>query len=153
LALLLYAADVFAYKFFATRLYAGDVVTFFLEPRGVLSLIHVGYHALWKLSAKRLAAGALAILLIVRAVYALLARPVHPMIPTRYLATAAATLLVLSFIPVPLYFYSYGDKPLYRTYLSVMQISSSRAISAIHLEPRSCLRRCLRRAKQAEIAD
>jgi len=31
----------------------------------------------------------------------------------RHLAPAAATLLVLSFIPVPLYFYSFGDKPLY----------------------------------------
>ena len=117
LVLLLYAADVFAYKFFTTRLYASDLVTFSFEPRAVLSLIHVGCDAIWKLSAKKLAASALLSLLMIRTVYALLARPMHPMIPARYLTTAAATMLALSFIPVPLYFYSYGDKPLYENLL------------------------------------
>lgn len=117
LVLVVYAADVVAYKYFATRLYARDVVTFLGEPRGVLSFIHVACRAIFKLSAKRLAAGAVVILLVARTVYVLLARPVRPIIRARYPALAAATLAVVWFVPVPLYFYSYGDKPLYENVL------------------------------------
>jgi lipoteichoic acid synthase len=110
---LLYAADVLAYRFFGTRLYASDLVTFFSEPRGVLSLLRPGYRVIWSFSANKLAAFAVVILLMLRASYMLLARPVRPVVRGRFLAVAAVSLLILWFIPVPHYFYSFGDKPLY----------------------------------------
>ncbi len=116
---LLYAADAFAYFVFGTRLYASDIVTFASEPRGVLSLLRPGLRAISHLSAKRLAAFALVTLVVLRAPYMLLARPVRPVLKSRFLVVASVCLLTLWLIPVPYYFYSFGDKPLFKNVVEI----------------------------------
>ena len=72
--LLLYAADAFAYCFLGTRLQASDIVTFVSEPRSALAVLRPGWQAISDLSAKRLGAFAVVILLMLGAYYTLLAQ-------------------------------------------------------------------------------
>jgi hypothetical protein len=74
---LLYATDAFAYYFFDTRLYASDIVTFSSEPRAALSLLRSGWWVISGYPVWKLAIIAAAILLLLRAYYLLLAKPLR----------------------------------------------------------------------------
>jgi len=117
LVVVLYVADVLIYHFFITRLYAGDVVTFSLEPRAALSLFIptrriISDHAAWKF-----VIAAVLILLLLRAFYVLLARPVRSPVRSRFLVAAAVPLAILSLVPVPGYVYTFTDKALYENFI------------------------------------
>jgi phosphoglycerol transferase MdoB-like AlkP superfamily enzyme len=114
---LLYATDAFAYYFFDTRLYASDIVTFSSEPRAALSLLRSGWWVILGYPVWKLAIIAAAILLLLRAYYLLLAKPLRPPPRSRFLAATAIPLAILSFVPVPGYVYSFGDKPLYENFI------------------------------------
>ena len=66
MVVLLYAADVFAYNFFATRLYARDIVTFSSQWRGVFSILRSGLHVFTSHPKWKLAADAALILVLLR---------------------------------------------------------------------------------------
>ncbi len=117
LVVLLYAVDVFAYHFFVTRLYARDIVTFSSESQGVLSLLRTGLrvmgtHAKWKLAID----AALALLLL-RACYLLVARPLCSPLRRRFLLVAAVFLAAFWLVPMPSYVYSFVDRPLFENFI------------------------------------
>lgn len=116
LLVILYVADVLVYRFFLTRLYASDIVTFSRETHAGFTLSRSGlrgffHHTPWKLAA--LAGG---IFVFLRAVV-LLFRPAkwNP----RGLAAAvfAVVLLTVWLYPISDRFYSFDDKPLYENLL------------------------------------
>ena len=114
---ILYLADILVYRFFVTRLYASDVVTFSRETHAGLTLTRSGlrgllHHALWKVAAL---VGA--ILLIVRAYAVFLFKPKYPQAKSLPAASFAFALLVLWSFPAPNGFYSFDDKPLYENLL------------------------------------
>ena len=116
---LVYAADVFAYYFFATRLYASDLVTFSSELSAALSLLRAGSSIaagfpIWKLAGVAAVAGVL-----LHACYALVRAPAGTIAPVRKraLALAAAGLLAFYAVPLPSYVYSFGDKPLFENFV------------------------------------
>lgn len=114
---LLYTADVFAYNFFITRLYASDIVTFSSESHGVFSLLRsglgvLGAHAKWKL-----AVDALIAVLLLRSCYLLLVRPVRSPLPSRFLVGATVPLIVFWLLPIPGYVYSFVDRPLFENFI------------------------------------
>jgi lipoteichoic acid synthase len=117
LVTLLYAADVFVYHFFVTRLYARDVVTFSQQPRAVFSLFHSGGHVVMDRQPWKLAIGALLAMLLLRACYLLLVKPVHSPLRNRFLVGAAVLLVTLWLVPVPSYVYSFIDRPLFENFI------------------------------------
>jgi len=117
LVVLLYAADVFVYHFFVTRLYASDIVTFSKEPRAALSMVRSGWrvisdHPLWKLAIL-----GVFIVLLLRTCYVFLVEPARPNLRNRLLALVAVPFAILSLVPVPGHFYSFDDKPLYENFI------------------------------------
>jgi phosphoglycerol transferase MdoB-like AlkP superfamily enzyme len=117
LVVLLYAADVAAYQFFITRLYARDIVTFSSEGRGVLSLLRSGWRVTSARPAWRLAIDAALALLLLRACCVLLARPVLPLVRGGYLVGAALALAIFWRVPVPDYVYSFTDRALFENFI------------------------------------
>ncbi len=115
--LFLYAADVFAYHFFVTRLYIGDLVTFSLEPRAAVSLLRSGWLVISDRQPWKLAIGAVLVALLLRACYGFLAKPIRSPVGSRSLAVAAVLLAVLSVMPVPSYLYSFHDQALYENFI------------------------------------
>lgn len=114
---ILYAADVFIYHFFETRLYVSDIVTFSHELTGGFTLIRTGarmifHHPSWKLIVIAGAAG-----LFLRSNFVLLAKGVSTTIPGRYIVATAIPIFVLPFMPVPTHFYAFDDKPLYENFI------------------------------------
>jgi lipoteichoic acid synthase len=116
LLVVVYLADVLVYRFFLTRLYASDIVTFSRETHAGFTLSRSGlrgfmHHTPWKLAA--LATG---IFLFLQAVV-LLFRPIrwNP----RGIAAAIFALVLLSvwLYPISDRFYSFDDKPLYENLL------------------------------------
>ena len=113
LLVVVYLADVFVYRFFVTRLYASDVLTFSHEIHAGFTLSRSGlrgilHHRPWKLA---VLAGS--IVMLMRAYYVLLAQPTR-MRTTGFLGAASASIfLLLWLLPAPNRFYSFNDKPLY----------------------------------------
>lgn len=113
LLVVVYVADVLVYRFFVTRLYASDIVTFSHETHAGFTLSRSGlrgflHHTPWKLAV--LAGG---ILLLVRAYYLLLARPARLRSGGMIAPVCASIFLLLWLLPAPNHFYSFSDKPLY----------------------------------------
>jgi len=112
----LYAADAFAFYFFGTRLYASDIATFSFEPRAALSLLRSGWrvmngHRAWKLAI------IVAILLLLRACFMLLAKPERLLLRGRYLMVAAVSLAILWQIQIPGHIHAVGNKVLYENFI------------------------------------
>jgi len=113
LLVVVYVADALVYRFFVTRLYVSDIVTFSHETHAGFTLSRSGlrgflHHTPWKLAV--LAAG---ILLLVRAYCLLLARPARLRSRGLVGAACASVFLLLWLLPAPNHFYSFNDKPLY----------------------------------------
>jgi hypothetical protein len=117
LVVLLYAADVAAYQFFITRLYASDIVTFSSEPRGVFSLLRTGWRVMSACAAWKLAIDAALALLLLRACCVLLVRPVRSPLRGGYLVGATLALAIFWRVPVPNYVYSFVDRPLFENFI------------------------------------
>jgi sulfatase-like protein len=117
LVVLLYAADVAAYQFFITRLYASDIVTFSSEPRGVFSLLRTGWRVMSARAAWKLAIDAALALLLLRACCVLLVRPVRSPLRGAYLVGATLALAIFWRVPVPNYVYSFVDRPLFENFI------------------------------------
>ena len=117
LVVLLYAADVAAYQFFITRLYARDIVTFSSEPRGVFSLLRTGWRVMSARAAWRLAIdAALAFTSSARLLCAFgqaHARTTRPL-PG---GGRASVLAIFWWVPVPGYVYSFVDRPLFENFI------------------------------------
>ena len=117
LVILLYAADVAAYHFFVTRLYARDIVTFSSEPRGVFSLLRTGWRVMSARAAWKLAIDVALALLLLRACYVLLARPLRPQVRGGFPVGAALLLAIFWHVPVPDYVYSFTDRALFENFI------------------------------------
>jgi lipoteichoic acid synthase len=117
LLVVLYMVDVFAYYFFATRLYVSDVVTFSAELRSVFSLIRTGWLIASKISAWKLAVAGVMVAAAFVTCWLLLARASRPPARSRALYAAIVLLLGLHFVPLPVYFYSFADKPLFENFI------------------------------------
>lgn len=113
----LYMVDVFAYYFFATRLYVSDVVTFSAELRSVFSLVRTGWLIASGISTWKLAVAAVMVSAALYTCGLLLARAARPPGRSRVLAGAIVLLLVLHLVPLPVYFYSFADKPLFENFI------------------------------------
>ncbi len=117
LIVLLYAADVAAYQFFITRLYASDIVTFSSEPRGVFSLLRTGWRVMSARAAWKLAIDVALALLLLRACFVLLLRPGRPLVRGGLLVGTALALAIFWRVPVPDYVYSFVDRPLFENFI------------------------------------
>ncbi len=117
LVLVIYAADVFAFHFFGTRLYAADIVTFSSEHRAIESLLRSGLRATSGDSLWKDAIEVLVIFLWLRAFYLLLAKPQDSPLPKRFLVGAAVLLTMVWLVPVPGYVYSFYDRALYQNFI------------------------------------
>jgi lipoteichoic acid synthase len=117
LVVFLYAADVAAYHFFITRLYASDIVTFSSEPRAVFSMLRSAWRVMSERPAWRIAVDATVILLLLRSSFVLLVRPFRSPRPIPILVAAALLLVILWLVPVPGYVYSYVDRPLLENFI------------------------------------
>jgi phosphoglycerol transferase MdoB-like AlkP superfamily enzyme len=118
LIVLTYAADVFVYHFFSTRLYIGDLITHASEPEAGWTLLSTGAKVLLRIDAWKMVALALGAGLLIRASWLLLLRPRH--LPGRACIAVfcgAASMLLLSSVAMPQYAYSHGDKPLYENFV------------------------------------
>ncbi len=118
---LLYTADVFAYYFFATRLYVSDIVTFSAELGSIFSLLRTGWLIAfgipaWKLVVK-LAVGGVVVWMALYTCYLFFVRPARQPLRSRSLVFAALLLTFFHFVPIPGYVYSFGDKPLFENFL------------------------------------
>jgi len=114
---LAYAVDVAAYQFFITRLYARDIVTFSLEPRGVFSLVRTGWHVIGARAPWKLAIDAAVAVLLLRSCWLLLAGPVRSPLHSGYLVGTALALVMFWRVPVPEYVYSFADRPLFENFI------------------------------------
>lgn len=114
---LLYTVDVFAYYFFATRLYVSDIVTFSSELRSVFSLLRTGWLIASTIPAWKLAVAAVMVSAALYMCWLLLARAARQ--PGRSGSLGAGTFLLLVFyvVPFPGHVYSFGDKPLFENFI------------------------------------
>jgi phosphoglycerol transferase MdoB-like AlkP superfamily enzyme len=117
LVVLLYVVDVLAYQFFVTRLYASDLVEFSAEPRAVFSLLSVGSRGISQQPAWRLVTFAALLVILLRACYMLLAKPLRSPLRSSFLVAAAVSLAILFFVPVPGYAYHFADRRLYENFI------------------------------------
>jgi len=113
----LYTVDVFAYYFFATRLYVSDIVTFSSELRSVFSLLRTGWLIASAIPAWKLTVAGVIVSAALYTCWLLLARAGRP--PGRSRSLVAGTLLLLVFyaVPFPGYVYSFADKPLFENFI------------------------------------
>lgn len=118
LLVLLYIADVLVYRFFVTRLYASDLVTFSREMHAGLTLGRSGVEGLLHHQRKKTLALLCFFFLLVRGCFILLVREVQRP-GTRSLVGAVCVLSfsLLWWIPAPNEFYAFNDKPLYENLL------------------------------------
>jgi hypothetical protein len=135
LVVLLYVADVFVYHFFVTRLYIGDIVTFASEPRAALSLLRSGWRVISGHHPWKLAIGAVLAVLLLRACYVFLAKPLRSPLRSRLLAVAAMPLAALAVVPVPGYFYSFHDQALYENFVERNEIRPDPSATASTFAP------------------
>lgn len=114
----LYIADALVYRFFVTRLYASDLVTFSSEMHAGFTLSRSGlravlHHRIWKLA---LLFGFAALL--VRGFFVLLVRELdRPGIRSLIGAGSVVLCTVVWFLPAPNRYFSFDDKPLYENVL------------------------------------
>jgi hypothetical protein len=114
----LYAADVFAYYFFGTRLYASDLVTFSSEMDSVGTLVGSAWHIMTTRRGYMLVVlAALAAAVVLWACIVFVVRPSTVAVGRRRALTASAALLALYLIPLPSYVYAFGDKPLFENFV------------------------------------
>lgn len=118
LMVVLYIADALIYRFFVTRLYASDVVTFARELHAGMTLGRAGlgaalHHNVWKMALLALFGT-----LWVRGCFVFLRRSVRSP-GKRSLIGLICTLLCLLVwaMPAPARFYMFEDKPLYENFL------------------------------------
>lgn len=112
-----YLADVLVYRFFITRLYTSDIVTFSREKHAAFTLSRAALRGFFHHTPWKIAALFGWIFLLVRACVLLLFRP-----SSRYgkgvgAASCAFGLLLLWILPIANRFYSFDDKPLYENVL------------------------------------
>jgi lipoteichoic acid synthase len=117
LVVFLYAADVAVYRFFITRLYVRDIVTFSSEPRAVLSVLRSGWHVVIARPVLNLTIYAALALLVLRTCYVLLVKPVRSPLRSRFLVGAALLLVTLWLVPAPYYAHSFFDRPLFENFI------------------------------------
>lgn len=117
LLILLYAADVFVYNFFLTRLYASDIVTFSHELTGGVTLIRTGIRIVLSRPTRHRLMLAVLIALYLRANYSLLINGTSKIIRRGYVAAIAAPFFVLLFLASPKQLYAFDDKPLYENFV------------------------------------
>ena len=117
LIVVLYTADVAAYHFFVTRLYASDIVTFSGEPRSIVSLLQVSGHILGVKSLWKLAIGVALAFVLLRACYLLVVKTGQSSMPILPLLGTAVGLGIVWAIPVPDYVYSFVDRPLFENFI------------------------------------
>jgi phosphoglycerol transferase MdoB-like AlkP superfamily enzyme len=114
----LYLADVLVYRFFVTRLYASDVVTFSSEMHAGLTLSRSGlksvlHHEIWKLAMLGCVTA-----LLVRGFFILLVRGVEAPGKRSLVGAGSAVFWTLVWlVPISSHFYSFDDKPLYENVL------------------------------------
>lgn len=117
LIVLLYGADVFAYHFFTTRLYARDIVQFAAEPRAVFTVFRSHVRGILVRPAWKLAIDAVLIAVLVRACYLLVTKPARSRLRSPLLLAIELPLVILWLVPVPGYVYSFIDRPLYENFI------------------------------------
>jgi hypothetical protein len=117
LIVLLYGADVFAYHFFTTRLYARDIVQFAAEPRAVFTVLRSHVRGLLVRPAWKLAIDAVLIAVLLRACYLLVSKPARLPLRRRLFLAIELPLVILWLAPVPSYVYSFIDRPLYENFI------------------------------------
>jgi lipoteichoic acid synthase len=144
---LVYSADVFAYFFFNTRLYASDLITFAPEISGTLSLLRTGFHVVFGLPIWKLGIILLLAVWVTRAWYLLLFRPVVFPFRFRWGAAGFVILFGIYYVSLPMYAYGFGDKPLYENVIErnrnfFVNSNFSQAFrDRLALEPREALRK------------
>jgi hypothetical protein len=113
--LTVYAADVFAYQFFATRLYASDLFTHARETRAIVSLLWTGARIISDASWARIV-----VLLTLAALVGLttlaIARRRYELTPkgTGTTLVSGGVAAAIWLMPVPAHVFAFGDKPLYQ---------------------------------------
>lgn len=118
LLVLLYLADVLAYRFFATRLYASDLVTFSKEVHAGVTLGRSGLDTMLHHQRKKSLALLCFLLLLVRGTFVLLVRDVErPRIRSLVGAGCVFFCSAVWWMPAPNRFYAFNDKPLYENLL------------------------------------
>jgi hypothetical protein len=117
LVVLLYGADVFAFHFFTTRLYARDIVQFAAEPRAVFTVLRSHVRGILVRPAWKLTIDAVLITVLLRACYLLVAKPARSRLRSPLLLAIELPLLILWLVPVPIYVYSFVDRFLYENFI------------------------------------
>jgi len=117
LVALAYGADVFAFHFFDTRLYARDLVQFAAEPRAVFTVLRSHVRGVLVRPAWKLAIDAVLIAVLLRACYLLVAKPARSRVRRSLLLAIELPLVLLWLAPVPAYVYSFVDRPLYENFI------------------------------------
>jgi lipoteichoic acid synthase len=112
-----YLADVLVYRFFVTRLYAGDIVTFSRETHAGFTLSRAALRGFFQHTPWKIAALAGWIFLFVRAYVLLLFRPASWYSKGIAATSCAFALLLVWIFPIAGRFYSFDDKPLYENVL------------------------------------
>jgi len=114
---LLYAADVYAYNFFATRLYASDLVTFSSQWSGALSILRSSLHVFTSHSKWKLAVDVVLMLALLRGGFLLMVRPLRPILDFRYLSAAAFFCFLFWVVPIPGQLVYFRDKTLFENFI------------------------------------
>ncbi|MGD0125999.1 MAG: LTA synthase family protein [Terriglobia bacterium] len=117
LLVLLYGADVFAFHFFTTRLYARDIVQFAAEPSAVFTVARSHVRGLLVRPAWKLTLDGVLIAVLLRACYLLVAKPARSRVHSRLLLAIGLPLVIFWLAPAPSYVYSFIDRPLYENFI------------------------------------
>lgn len=113
--LLIYAADVFAYEFFSTRLYASDLITHSRETGAIVSLIWTGARIVSDASLARIVTLITLIAFVGLATVAMIRRR-YELTPrgARTALVSGSVAAAIWLMPVPAHVFAFGDKPLYQ---------------------------------------